>query len=197
MDQDYRDHESGVDGFREPPLWPKVVGFVCIGMAAFGLCCGGLGLAVSPFLGGMMAGQLNGDPLPPSMTIDAIDYALGGAGLALAVLLLFGGLFLVGRRPLGRTLVLLYTVPAMGVSIFQIVRGFDKQAATEQWARDYPDSMIAQQINSGDPTQQIGQLVGLAFGLVLGIGFPLFLFVWFAAVKTKPEQITGTEEGVY
>ena len=39
--------------------------------------------------------------------------------------------------------------------------------------------------------------IGLGIGVVLGVGFPLFIFVWFAAIKTKPIQITGTEEGVY
>lgn len=197
MDHGYEEHAHDTDLFVEPPLWPKVIGFVCIGMASLGLCCGGFGIALSPFLSGMMSSQMNGDPLPPTMRFDAIDYAITGVGLALSVVLLFGGIFLVGRRPIGRQLVLLYSVPAMGISIVQILRGFSKQAAAEQWARDFPDNPMAQAISSGDPTQQIGQWIGLAFGLMLGVGFPLFLFVWFAAVKTKPEQITGTEQGVY
>jgi hypothetical protein len=197
MDHENGYGEAGGGAFIAPPLWPKVIGFICIGFAGLGLCCGGVGVAVMPFMSGMMSSQMNGDPLPPTMRFGAIDYAVTAAGLALSVLLLFGGIFLVGRRPIGRLFVLVYSVPAMGVSIFQIVHGFSKQAATEQWAIDYPNNPMAQQINSGNPMQQIGPLIGMVFGLVLGVGFPLFLFVWFAAIKTKPEQITGTEEGVY
>ncbi|MFK7882687.1 MAG: hypothetical protein AB8F26_00705 [Phycisphaerales bacterium] len=192
------EHDSeSVEAFVAPPTWPKVIGIICVGFASLGLCCGGLGAVMSPFMGNVMASQLNGDPLPPSMQFDAIDYTLAGLGIGLSSLLLAGGILLIGRRPLGRTLALFYTLPSIATTLVNITRGFAKQAATEQWARDFPNNEMAQALNSGNPAQQLGPWIGLAIGLLLGVGFPLFLFVWFAAVKTKPVQITGTEEGVY
>jgi hypothetical protein len=42
-----------------------------------------------------------------------------------------------------------------------------------------------------------GQLVGLVLLILLGFGVPLFYLIWFGLLKTKPEQITGGDEGVY
>lgn len=190
------DH-TGVPEHRDPPGWPIPVGIISIAFAGLGLVCGGIGLASMPFLPKMMQGALNGDPLPPTMVFGPMDYAIGGIGLALAIVLLFGGIMLVGRRPIARTLHLVYAVAAMPISILQLVRGFDKQAQMAQWATDYPNNEMAKAINGGAPGQQIGELVGLILGVGIGIGFPLFVFIWFMLVKPKPTDITGTEEGVY
>lgn len=182
-------------GFVRPPAWPRVLGIISICVAGFGLICGGLGMLVTPFLPGMMKSQLNGAPAPAAWTMRPIDLGLGIVGLALSVLLLFGGIWLVSRRPAARAMHLVYALVAMPLNIFFYIHNLNKQASLAQWARDYPDNPIAQsQQGSG---QLIGQVCGMALMLGVGVLFPLFLFVWFGLFKTRKEQITGTEQGVY
>lgn len=188
---------SSLPEHRDPPGWPIPVGIISIALAGLGLVCGGLGLASMPFLPKMMGGAMNGDPLPPTLVFGPIDYAIAGFGLLNTFFLLFGGIMLVGRRPIARTLHLVYSVAAMPLSIVQMVRNFDKQSQMAQWATDYPNNEMAKAINSGATSQQIGEIFGLVLGVGIGIGFPLFVFIWFMLVKPKSTDITGTVEGVY
>jgi hypothetical protein len=183
--------------FLPPPKWPIPVGIISIALGGLGLVCGGLGLAVTPFLGGMMSSQLQGAPLPPNMQFGPVDYTLAGVGVVLSVLLLIAGIMLIGRHPVSRWLHLIYAVTSIPLSIMNLMHQSAKQAAMAQWAADYPDNPIAQAINSGAPGQDIGPMIGMCFAGVFGIGFPLFLFVWFMLIKTRPEHITGTQSGVF
>jgi len=189
-------HETDMP-FVPPPKWPKVIGVISIVLAGLGLVCGGFSAVGALMLPKIMEGPLDGDPLPPTMQFGMIDYAVMGIGTILTVVLLFAGIMLVGRRPVARPMHLVYAVCSMPLTLINMVRQFDKQGAMAQWAQDYPDNPIAQGVNQGGQGQAIGEAVGLVIGLGLGLGIPLFYFVWFAAIKTKPEQITGSEEGVY
>lgn len=185
------------DHFLPPPKWPIPVGIISIALGGLGLLCGGLGVAVMPFMGGMMSSSLNGAPLPPNMQFGPVDYTIAALGVVLSILLLIAGIMLIGRHPLSRWLHLLYAVAIIPVSIMNLMQESAKQAGMTQWAADYPDNPIAQGVIAGGPGQEIGPMIGMCFGGVLGIGFPLFLFVWFMLIKTKPEHITGTQSGVY
>ncbi len=185
------------DDFIPKPKWPLPFGIVSIALGGLGLVCGGLGAIFMPFAGKMVSGQLNGAPLPPSMDFGPLDYTLAGVGLALSILLLIAGILLLGRAPLSRWLYLFYSVAAIPLSILNLMQQSAKQAATVQWAADYPDNQMAQAIANGGPAQEAGQLVGMAFVVLLGIVFPLFVFLWFMLVKPKAEHITGTQTGVY
>lgn len=180
-----------------PPKWPLPVGIISTVLGGLGLVCGGLGLAFTPFVGGMVSGQLNGAPPPPTMQFGPTDYTLAGIGLLFSILLLAAGIMLIGRVAASRWMHLLYAVGVIPVQVLNILHQSAKQAAMAQWAADYPDNPIAQAFNSGAPSQSIGPMIGMAVGVGLGIGYPLFLFLWFMAVKTKPQDITGTRTGVY
>lgn len=198
LESRFADDDDGFvddDAFIPPPKWPKVIGIISLCLGGLGLVCGGLGLFMSPVFANMVKPQLNGAPIPPHMVMGPIDYAVGAVGLVLTGFLIAGGIALVGRRPVGRVLHLLYAVPAMPLNIYNMIHTLDKQQAAMQWAKDYPDNPIAQGMNNG-PGQQIGSYVTICMFVVMGLGLPLFYFVWFALVKTKPVQITGTEEGV-
>jgi hypothetical protein len=125
-----------------------------------------------------------------------VDIAIGIFGLALSGMLLFAGILLVGRSPKARMLHLLYALPAIPLNVLSYLNQLEKQASLEQWAADYPDNPIAQGINQQGGGQMVGQICGLSMFMALGLLFPLFIFVWFAAVKVRPEQITGTQDGV-
>lgn len=190
------DHFESDPVFIPPPRWPKFVGIVSIALGGFGLVCGGLGLVATKAFAGMIEPQLEGAPMPPHMVFGTVDYAIAAVGLLISIVLVAGGIALVGRRPVGRTLHLAYAIPALPLNIANMILTLDKQAAAVQWAKDYPDNPIAQSMNNGATGQQIGNYFTICLFVVLGIALPLFYFVWFMLVKTRAEQITGTEEGV-
>ena len=180
------------------PKWPKAVGVLSIILGSFGLTCGGFGLAMAPLAGKFVKNALEGDPVPYGMQVHAIDFALGGVGLLLSILLLMAGIAAVTRRPITRPLHLTYASCAIPLNIWGALNQMGKQALNEQWAQDYPNNQMAQRIgDSGNAGAQIGQIIALVLLLVLGIGIPVFYLIWFGLIKTKPEQITGDEEGVY
>lgn len=179
------------------PKWPKVVGVVSILLASFGLTCGGFGLIMAPLSGSLMSGALNGDPLPYGMEIHALDYAIGGFSLLLSVLLLFAGIAAVTYRPLTRVLHLSYAGVIIPLGIWSYLNQLAKQELNMQWAQEFPNNQMAQSFNGSGAGAAIGQIVGLVIFILLGVGLPLFYLIWFGLIKTKAEQITGGDEGVY
>ena len=181
----------------ERPKWPKVVGVISILLASLGLTCGGFGLIMAPLSGTLMKGALDGDPLPYGMHMTVLDYAISGLGLTMSVVLLFAGITAVTHRPLTRVLHLVYAGVVIPLGIWSYLNQMSKQELNMQWAQEYPNNPMAQGMSGSNPGTVIGQVIGLTFFLILGIGIPLFYLIWFGLVKTRPEQITGSDEGVY
>ena len=179
------------------PKWPKVIGVISILYGVFGLTCGGIGLATAPIITGLMKTPLEGDPIPYGMVMHAVDYIIGGLGIALAASLLMGGITAVTHRPVTRTLHLVYAIGVLPLSVWSYLNQVGKQELNLQWAEEFPNNTIAQGMNGQNPGQAIGELVGLVLFILLGIGVPVFYLIWFGLIKTKPEQITGDEEGIY
>lgn len=203
-DTEFEQESTAVDQWetleiQNRPRWPKVVGIISIVWGSLGLVCGGLGLVATPFMPKILAASLeDGQPVPYGLVPTATDYAIGGLSLGLAVLLLFAGIACVSYRPVTRAMHLLYA----GVSIPAVVWGYmnqmHKAELNAQWAREFPDSPMASGFDqSSAGAGMMGQVFGLALLIVLGMGFPLFYLIWFGLIKTKPEQVTGGDEGVY
>ncbi|MCL4743011.1 MAG: hypothetical protein KJZ54_12500 [Phycisphaerales bacterium] len=175
--------------FVEAPRWPKVVGTISIVWACMGLTCAGCGFAVMPFQAQFMEPMLEGAPLPPTMVMGPLDWALAGIGLALTLVLLFAGVTTVGRKSVGRALHLAYAVasiPLVGVNIWNVL---DKNAAMAQWAADYPNSPMAQ--GQTGPGAAIGMAISVAMILLFGLAWPVFCLIWFGLVKRSAESMTG------
>ncbi|MFI4897722.1 MAG: hypothetical protein ACIARR_07840 [Phycisphaerales bacterium JB059] len=189
---------NDTDGFdlADPPKWPKVVGAISIVWALLGLTCGGIGLASPAFVAPLMESQLDGDPLPPTMVLTTTDYALAAFGLLLAVLLMIGGVTLLMRKPIARPLHILYGLGAIPSLVVSTLLNFSKQEAALQWAKDYPDNPMAQQMNAGGPGQAIGVIITLVI-ILFFMTYPLFCVIWFALVKNKREHLTGGVEEVF
>jgi hypothetical protein len=196
FDDQFSDDAAPASDFVPPPAWPKVLGIVSIALGGLGFVCGGLGLLITPLMSGLIGGQLNGAPMPAAYRVGPVDIAIGVTGLALSGLLVFAGILLVSRSPTARLLHLIYAIPAIPLNIAAYLVQAEKQASLKQWAADYPDNVIAQGINQGGPGQAVGEICGLSLFVALGLLFPLFIFVWFFAIKVRPEQITGTQDGV-
>lgn len=177
------------------PAWPKWIGGLTIAYAALMLTCAGLGTAMLPLQERMVEPLLEGAPMPEGMKATGMDWALMGTGLVLTLFLLFGGIFCVTRNPLARILVLIWAVPSIPMSLYNYVRQMEKQDSIRAWAEQYPSSPLAQQMNAGGQAgQQIGEIIGLVFTILLGVLVPAFYIIWFGFIKSKPEQMTGSSD---
>jgi hypothetical protein len=174
------------------PLWPAVLGWICIALSSFGLVCGGLSMLMIPFGAMMTEDLLEGDPPPPSMDPSMATIGLGLIGLALALLLLVASIMLVTRRVKSRMLFLVYAGVGLPLNFLAFMNQLAIQAAVEQWVQDYPNNQMSQSM--GNPGSQIGQSIALGLFILLGLGWPLFLLLWFGLLKTKPHHITGILE---
>jgi len=180
------------------PKWPKVIGIISIAFAAFGLTCGGLAMVWAGLVApGFMEQALEGDPYPDGMKLNAIDYAIGGSGFILALVLLFAGIACVTHRPSTRIMHLVYAGVSIPLNIVSYLNQMAKQESIQQWAQDYPNNPIAQSMDPSNAGAAVGQIIGLVFFMLLGIGVPLFYLIWFGLLKTKPIHITGDDDGIY
>jgi hypothetical protein len=177
-------HSGEFEGSGEPPAWPKVVGIISIVLSSLGLFCGGCGLVFMAFMGQFlkMAEQTLG-PVPPPMLPSPALIGIGALGWLWGFLLLAAGIATVRRRPLGRTLHLVSAGGSILIAIVSTILNLQYQAAIQQWVAANPTSKWAQQ------QSPIGQYAGMCFGLAIGLGYPIFLLVWFGFVKRRPEDM--------
>lgn len=180
-----------------PPAWPKWIGGLAIAWGGLMLTCTGFGAVMLPLQGNLMKPLIEGAPFPDALTPTAMDWAMLAVGLALTLSLLFGGIFCVMRNTLSRVLILIWAIPSIPLSLYSYTVQMGKQDSLREWAKQYPDTQYAQMLQSQGATgQQIGEIIGLALTIVLGVLIPAFFILWFGFIKTKPEQMTGTEDGV-
>ena len=176
-----------------PPAWPKVVGIISIVWGALGLACGLLFRVGGSWVGrwGLEQGlNQQGRPLdeteiPLGMGLTPIIIAVAVIGAVVSGLLLFAGLSCVGRVAKARTLHIVYGFLAILHLAIATVIAFQQQAEMQQWMKDYPDSLIAQQ-QGGAGMQSTQMIIGIVI-LVLLLVWPLFCIFWFGAAGRKPE----------
>ncbi len=179
---------NGVPELPPPlPAWPKVIGIISIVWGGLGLLCGGCGL-LSPALTGM-AMQGSGQELPPAMLPQGPQMVVIALSMLVAVVLIVAGATTVGRKPLGRTLHLVYALLSIPLTAISLWLSMKQQADLAQWASENPDNMFAQQMSN--PGQKIGQMMGLVFGAAMGFGYPVFCLIWFGLVKKASDMGSG------
>jgi len=177
------------------PAWPKWIGGLAIAFGAFFFTCGGLGAAFAPFQSKLMERMLDGAPMPDGLVFHTVDWILLGVGIVTSLILLFGGIFCVMRSPSSRLMILVWAITSIPLSLYNYTRQMDKQESIQQWAQQYPDTPYGEMtISQGATGQQIGQIVTLVLTIILGVLVPAFFILWFGLIKTKPEQMTGSEE---
>jgi len=189
--------ESHDDDFTStpPPAWPKWIGGLAIAWGALLLTCTGLMTAYIIFLPKLMEQALEGDPMPQAMQPGALDWVLLAVGALLVFVLLFGGIFCVMRNPISRVVILFWGVVTIPLTLVNFVRQQDVQESLQEWAQQYPNNQLAQQLTMGGQTgQQINQIVGLAVTVIIGVLIPAFFIIWFGFIKTKPWQFTGSDD---
>ena len=164
--------------------WPTAIAVSGIVVASLGLaggCCGMLSPLFTDFSLGMAAdsgsmSQEQIDSIRASQMPIAWIMPASIIGLALASLLLTGGIGLVRRRAGGITLCKIWAWISIPWTMIGLVVAayFQLRVPAE-----------AQQMGAG--FQYFGLAVGACYGLTIGIGFPVFMLLWFSRAKIKDE----------
>jgi hypothetical protein len=164
----------------ESPAWPKVIGILSLVWACLGLTCGACGVGwmlvgpalMPPDMRAQMPPNLMGTPaMWVNMTLSMIN----------TVLLLVAGVVTLRRHAAGRLLHLGWAVIAIVLWGAGVYLQIGQQEALKQWAAQNPDTPFARQMNSLG--SQIGQMAGMVIGAIFGLAYPVFLLIWFGAVK--------------
>lgn len=177
------------DLFIDPPGWPKVVGICSLVFAGIGLSCVGCGVLSMVVFIPMAEGQI-GEPLPTVMQPGIVQWAMMGVGILSTILLITAGVMTITRKPMGRTLHLVWALISSCITLFNLFVQFSQQQRIAEWVEANPDSAWAAQGGQGSAMQYIG----LAIGVVIGLAWPVFCLIWFGLIKTKQHQMTGEPE---
>jgi hypothetical protein len=182
---DERDVEGADGEFAPPPKWPKPVGVLSIVFGSIAVTCGGAGIALMPVWSGLIEAQLNGDPMPPSMTLSGLEYLAFGASLTMNMLLIVAGATCVARKGLSRGLHLVYAMLMFAVVGLGVLAQIAEQGAMKQWVLDYPSSEFAKQTaKSMDSAAPMIFMVAIS---ALSLAWPVFCLIWFGAAGRKPD----------
>lgn len=164
-----------------PPLpsWPKVVGIISIVWGSVGIVCSGCGLLTPVFIPALM--KAVGQEMPKEAMPQGMQMLLMIPGLLLAVFLIVAGVATLNRKPSGFPMHLGYALVAIPLALLNVYFSWKQQGEMAQWAAMNPEHPFAQQANN--PGQRMMQVVGLIFGAVIGLAYPVFCLIWFGLVK--------------
>jgi hypothetical protein len=178
---------------QSPPdtRWPKVIGIICIifgVLGALGGICGIFGSTISPLT---QAGQ----PEEVRVALDkwsGISVALAIVGMAVAILLLIGGIKLVNRQPKAVSLLRTWAVIKIIVGVISGI--------VQVYIQRQTMAGIAGQTGPNAPGPEFdGMMVGMMY--VIGIlsilwllALPVFLLIWFNRPKIKSEVATWSND---
>jgi hypothetical protein len=154
-------------------VWPTVIGIISIILASLGLLCTPLVTitnAINPTT------QQVYEYLPDWYRTWEIVGMFGG--IVFAVVLLIGGITLLKRRPVGRTLHLVYAVVSFAVAVVNVV---------------IFATIIGQ--TAGMPAPMRAGLIGGGVGGTCGgLIYPVFLLIWFLRAPIAEEVRTWAGE---
>lgn len=171
------------DLFIDRPKWPTVIGVISVSWAGLGLLCGVLGTVGFVFMRQpMFTEQMEksmGSPMPDVMLPNTMQLVLMGVGTLWACVLLFAGIALVTRKQTGRMLHLLYAIVALALACAGLFLQARQMSALHAWVEANPGNKWAQ-------TQSpVGQFLGACFGMIMSLGYPTFLILWFGLGKGR------------
>lgn len=169
----------------DPPRWPTVIGALSIAWAVLLIGCAGCGTAFQ-FAGASILGA-KADQFPP-MTPSPLMLAFVVGGILLDCVLIAAGVVTIMRNPVGRTLHLAWAIAALLTVPLGVYLQLDAQVAVRQWVIDHPDTEYAKLVGQGG---SLGEMLGIAIGVLIGVAYPLWCLIWFGAVKRTAEAMTG------
>ncbi|MGB2819381.1 MAG: hypothetical protein WBF17_00265 [Phycisphaerae bacterium] len=147
-------------------VWPTVIGIISIILAALGLICTPLMTIMNTF---NPASQQVYEYLPDWYRTWEVVSAFGG--IIWGVLLLIAGIGLLKRRPVARTLHLVYAVSSMVVAV---INGFVLVSVLSD--------------TGGMPAPvRVGMIGGAVGGTCGALIYPVFLLIWFLRASIAAE----------
>lgn len=174
----------------EPPKWPKVVGIISIVLASMSLVCGGCGLVQNVMglaQGGKDVEVPNSAPIhipPPSV----LSVGLGVMGWLWAVVLLVAGIMTVKRLARGRLLHLVNAAVSIVLTIASVAVGMaEMQRVLDAFGQNSQMAQVAGFI-------RMFAYGVMCFAVTLGLGYPIFLLVWFGIMGKRPEAGAAPQE---
>ncbi|MBW2277563.1 MAG: hypothetical protein JRF63_08735 [Deltaproteobacteria bacterium] len=149
--------------------WPKIFGIISCIMAGQGIVFSPL-LVLFNYVNPASDGFL--DLLPDWYHTFTVGSTL--ASMAFSVALLFGGLMLIKKRPLGGTLHLAYS----GLELFLVLLGTVLYFVAASEIDPYG-------LSGAEEAGVVGGSIGGVFGAIIGAAYPIFLFIWFGREKIR------------
>lgn len=179
---------GGDEPYMVRPRWVKPVGIISIVWGAIWVICSGLSTLQTTlgasFMKSMAQNMQGGMPdvylNPPQILVVA-----GVVGTLWSLFAIVGGGVLLGRRPVARTMALIYAIVAIPLVLWGAKLGLDVQVQVRQWVADNPNADFAQMPQAGG-----GSIFVVVFA-VIQMSWPLFLLFWFTVVKRKAVDIVG------
>lgn len=170
----------------KPSAWPKVIGIISIVIGGLGLLQQAGGLVASLAMGGAST-------TPPGWPqwAQAYSMAAGVAMMAASGLLIAAGVQLVRRRPVARTLHLVYGLAKVLIAIVALAVGLHLTRL-----------MLAEMTASASPPPGVGGMmeamviVGVVIGFLIGVAYPVFLFIWFSRKKIRQQVAAWRSAGM-
>ena len=172
--------------FEEPAGWPKTIGIISILIAGFGIVCGGLTTAMMFALPAIMQSaesSMEGGVPPVMLQSNLLLSGLMVVGVLWAVVLLIAAIMLLTRNPTARLVYLVYAPVAIVLTLVTFYFSFEQQAQINEWVAQNPNAQFSQSQSS------LGQYISLFFGIALGIAWPVFVLIWFGAIKRDASEI--------
>jgi len=164
--------------------WPTIIGIIAIVFGAGGMLGALLGSASMIFGELLTMPGIFGQPAMPEGGWRLLFAALLAVSFFVALMLLFGGIYLNYRLKRGARLCKVWAVTKVILVVISTVLGFVNAPATMR------EAMAAQPGGSppfGDAFIYAMMGVGICFGLVWGWALPVFMLIWFSRKKIKAE----------
>ena len=176
---------------QRPANWPKVIGTIAIVLGSGGIFVGLWG-AASPF--GMRLFEWAMEQSQPSAVVDRqvaamqawLPWTVGSSLLAVAIatLLLFGGIRLNKRKSSSMRLLKFWAVMQIPVVVIVTIAEMLMQERLFEIMGQSPGGIP---MPFGGGFADLMLVVGLVFGLAWGWALPVFLLIWLTRGKIKNE----------
>lgn len=180
--------------------WPGWIGGFALGIGALtllGVCCGGLGATLAPWMGRMGGLEI---PAPPQAMV-AYLVADGFLGIVLAAMLVLGGIATLRRRQSGPRTLRRYAVLRVALAIPFLLGGLwllgpsaewnaAMARATNEWKdKQNPPVQVSESDRAAEEPQEPGvlQIAPVALGAAFGLAFPAIVLVVLGAARRRDE----------
>ena len=168
---------------RRTSNWPRVIGVISIALGALAVLGAAVGLAMQAISAAVGRGRTPFFAMPESMAAwNAISNVIG---IGFGVLLLAAGVMLLKRRPVARTMHLVYVPCAIVMDLIgTILMLASIDEFVELMGRDMPGRTPAE----FEAMMRAAIAAGAVIGGLIGLIYPVFLLIWFSRGKIRQEM---------